>query len=66
MTRKRTKKIIRRAPGGGRKPIYPQTMVRLSIRVTPDQLAHLERKYVNPSAGVRALVEYDIQNNVEV
>jgi hypothetical protein len=52
-----------RRAGGGRKPIYGEPMVRIAVRIAREHLRHLNRKYVNPSAGVRTLCERDIQGD---
>jgi len=51
---------------GARPTFYGVTMIRRTIRLTPAQWEYLKKKYSNPSAGIRTIVESDIAKDLEV
>jgi hypothetical protein len=57
-------KTPRKHPGA-RPTFYGVTMIRRTIRLTPKQWEYLQKKYKNPSEGVRTIVESDIAKDLE-
>lgn len=47
----------KRAPGGGRKPLAPGGLVRISVRLAANDIEYLRQIDSNVSAAIRKLIQ---------